>query len=174
MPTLEIALVPVLFFLTYSNLVQTNAFKRAGTLCMEGSREDHQTVSLAKPSSCRTPGLLAMYSGFVTTHPGLFAAYLIWDSIHSHHKLQHSPTYGPFAMSVYPLLAGDIEVVHLEITDPVQLKTAMERPVLGSTVVKIQKGKVAPFLGAYKAVIEKHSAQPKHTGLWIGYTYEDP
>jgi len=115
-----------------------------------------------------------MYSGFVTTHPGLFAAYLIWDEIQSHHKMQHGPAYGPFVMSVLPLLAGPIEVTHLDITDIAQLKTAMESPVLGTTVTRIQKGKVAPFLEAYKQAIAKQSVGPKHKAIWVGYSYEDP
>ena len=98
----------------------------------------------------------------------------MWDTIHSHHKWEHSHGYGPFVQSVLPLLAGDIEIVHLEITDPVKLKTAMERPVLGTTVVRIQKGKVANFLGSYKAAIEKHASNDNYKGLWIGYPYEDP
>lgn len=77
----------------------------------------------------RVPWLLALQEGFVNTHPNLFACYMIWDTIESHHKMQHSPTYGPFGYSLAPMLAGDIPITHFNITDPQQLKKALEMPV---------------------------------------------
>ena len=142
---------------------------------MERSGEISQRVHKQTESiNERAPGLLAIYNGFVTTHPGLFAAYIIWDTIHSHHKMEHSRAYGPFVLKVLPLLAGDIEISHFEITDPVQLKAALEMPVTVTTHIRVQKGRVADFLEAYEGGIAKYIVSDKIHGRFLGYSYEDP
>jgi hypothetical protein len=108
------------------------------------------------------------------THPGVLAVFIIWESIQSHHKMQHGPAYGPFVQSIFPVLAGDIEVRHLEITDPTQLKKALEMPVTQMSQLFVQKGKAADFLKTYHATVEKALVGQKYTGMWLGYPYEEP
>ena len=110
----------------------------------------------------------------MTTHPGLFAIYCIWDSINSHHSLQHSAAYGPFIQPIIPLLAGDISIAHLEITDRENLKEALESPVTQMSHLAIRKGKAAEFLKAYYQNFDKHIVGEKYKGMWLGYSYEDP
>ena len=65
---------------------------------------------------------------------------MIWDSINSHHKFQHSPSYKPFIASAAPILAGDLDVVHFEITDRKTLKKALESPYYSNESSLYQKG----------------------------------
>lgn len=143
---------------------------------MAGSREESQsvTVSLLLLLIQRTPGCKAIYTGYMPTHPGYFAVFIIWESIHSHHKMQHSPAYGPFVQGILPILAGDIEVMHFEITDPKELKKALEMPVTQISQLFVQKGKAAEFLKTYNTAIENVFVGEKYTGMWLGYPYENP
>jgi hypothetical protein len=109
------------------------------------------------------------------THPGTFAAFIIWDSIHSHHKLEHSEAYGPFVQGILPILAGDIEIVHFEISsDREVLKKTLEMPVTQMSQLSVKKGKVADFLKAYHAGFAKHIVGENYHGMWIKYPYENP
>jgi hypothetical protein len=119
----------------------------------------------------RAPGLLAFYEGFVTTHPNLFVCYMIWDTIESHHKMQHSPAYGPFSHSLAPMLAGDISITHFQITDPQQLKMALEMPVTLTSHMKIAKDKVAGFLKEYPIALEH--IEGELNGHVLMYAIED-
>lgn len=117
----------------------------------------------------------ALYTGFVPTHPGLFAVFIIWDSIHSHHKLEHSPAYGPFVQGVLPILAGDIDIVHFEIdSDAVSLKKALSMPCTQMSHLSIKKGKAAEFLKAYYESFEKYVVGENYHGMWMRYPYEEP
>lgn len=107
------------------------------------------------------------------THPGIFLVVMIWDSIHSHHKFQHSPSYKPFIVSALPILAGDLDVIHFEITDRKALKKALESPVTQISHLHIKKGFVADFLKAYNASFEKYVAGENFNGMCINYPYED-
>ena len=108
------------------------------------------------------------------THPGFLAVFIIWESIHAHHKMQHSPAYGPFVQAALPFLAGDIDMRHFEITDVGQLKAALEMPVTQISQLSIQKGKAAEFLKAYDDAISRYIVGENYTGMWLGYPYEDP
>jgi hypothetical protein len=108
------------------------------------------------------------------THPGFLAVFIIWESIQAHHKMQHSPAYGPFIQAALPVLAGDIDVRHFEITDVEQLKAALEMPVTQISQLSIQKGKAAEFLKAYDDALSKYIVGENYTGMWLGYEYEDP
>ena len=118
--------------------------------------------------------MLAVYSGFISTHPGIFAVYNIWDTIHSHHQLQHSAAYGPFVQNVAHFLAGDIDILHFEIADPTQLKSALEMPVTQTTAFRVRKGKVAEFLKAIDDAIAEKILGEGYNGLCLAYPYEDP
>jgi hypothetical protein len=107
------------------------------------------------------------------TNPGIFCIMIVWDSINAHHKFQHSPAYKPFIVSALPILAGDLEVIHFEITDRKTLKKALESPVTQISHLYIKKGFVADFLKAYHASFEKYVVGEKYNGMWISYPYED-
>lgn len=107
------------------------------------------------------------------THPGLFCVVIIWDSIHAHHKFQHSPSYKSFLAAAATILAGDLQFAHFEITDKKSLKKALESPCTQISHLYIKKGFVADFLKAYNAGIEKALAGEKYNGTWISYPYED-
>ena len=144
---------------------------------MEKSRENIDSVfprSHASELDCSTSGVLAIYTGFMSTHPGVFAIYVIWDSIHSHHKMEHSPAYGPFVQAVIPFIAGEIEISHFEITDREQLKIALDMPVTQISHLPIHKDKVADFLKGYGDGITKYIAGHNYRGISLLYPYEDP
>jgi hypothetical protein len=123
----------------------------------------------------RAGGLQAIYTGFAPTHPGLFTVLIIWDTIHSHHKFEHSAAYGPFVQSIFPILAGNIDIVHFEITsDASTLKKTLEKPVTQMSHLFIKKGKVANFLTAFYESFEKHIVGEKYHGMWTSYPYEEP
>jgi len=77
-------------------------------------------------------------------------------------------------MGVVPLIAGDIEIIHMEVTDPVTLKRALESPITQTSHLSIKKGKAADFLKAYDASFQKYVVGEKYRGMWLGYAYEDP
>lgn len=108
------------------------------------------------------------------THPGIFAVFIIWESIHSHHKFCHDAAYGPFAQGIFPILAGDIEIVHFEITDSENLKKALNMPVTQISKISVKKGQVASFLKEYHDSFNKYVAGEAYTGMWTTYPYEAP
>jgi hypothetical protein len=108
------------------------------------------------------------------THPGFFAVLIIWDSIHSHHKFNHSDAYGPFVVGIFPILAGDIEIIHFEITDRENLKKALESPVTQMSKLSIRKGQAAGFIRDYNAGFDKYIAGENYIGTWTSYPYEAP
>ena len=108
------------------------------------------------------------------THPGLLCVIIIWDNIHSHHKFQHSPAYKPFMAAAAPILAGDLEIAHFEITDKKALKKALESPCTQISNLHIKKGMAADFLKAYNASFQKYIVGEKFNGMWISYSYENP
>ena len=97
---------------------------------------------------------------------------MIWDKIESHHKMQHSPAYGPFRRSMMPILSGDIEIAHMEINDCRQLKKALEMPVTQISHVKIEKDKVAEALELHNKAL-KNIEEELHC-MSMMYSYEDP
>jgi len=121
-----------------------------------------------------TPGLLASYTGYMTTHPGILAAFIIWDSIHSHHKMEHSAAYGPFVAGIKPFLSGPIEILHFDITEPEQLKKALEAPVTQVSRLQVTPGQAAPFLEGYHTGLKKYIVGEKYKGITLLYPYEDP
>jgi hypothetical protein len=119
----------------------------------------------------------SLYYGFSTTHPHVFAFYNIWDSLDSHHELQHSPEYIPIVQAATPLLAGRIRFVHIEIlTDAGQLKTGLESPTTQTAIIPLALDKVASYLKWWSAKAPKHltTVAAKMRSLWAGYPYEDP
>jgi hypothetical protein len=125
-------------------------------------------------SDISTPGMLALYTGYMTTHPGILAVFIIWDTIHSHHKMEHSAAYGPYIAGIKPFLSGPIEVMHLEITEPKQLKLALESPITQISHLHVTAGQVAPFLEGYHGALKKYIVGEKYTGITMMYSYEDP
>lgn len=115
----------------------------------------------------------AIYTGLMPTNPGVFCIVIIWDSIHAHHKFQHSPAYKPFIVSALPIIGGDLDVVNFEITDRKALKKALESPVTQISHLYIKKGFVADFLKAYNASFEKYIVGERFNGMCINYPYED-
>ena len=123
------------------------------------------------------PAFRASYYGFSTTHDNLFAAYSIWDSIHSHHDVQHSPEYGQFVKKVRPIIGGKLQIAHLEIfSEASVLKTAIESPSTQTAVLHIAMDQGAAFLKWWKENAPKHLNSWSDTmrALWPSYTYEDP
>lgn len=109
------------------------------------------------------------------THPNTFAVVIVWDSIHSHHKFEHSAAYGPFLASALPILAGDINIQHFEISGGSEvLKKALESPITGMSVLPVKKGKAADFLGFYNETYAKYVLGERFKGMWFHYPYEDP
>jgi hypothetical protein len=108
------------------------------------------------------------------THSGHFCVIIVWDSIHSHHKFQHSPAYKSFMTAAAPFLAGDIQLAHFEITDKKSLKKALESPCTQISHLFIKKGLAADFIQAYNSSFEKYVAGEKYNGMWLAYPYEDP
>ena len=117
--------------------------------------------------------MMAIYRGYMTTHPGILAVLIIWDTIHSHHKLEHSSSYGPFVAGVKPFLAGPIQIQHFEITEPKQLKEAIESPVTQISQLHVTGGQVAPFLEGYHDGLGKYIKGEKYKGITLMYPYED-
>src|SRR5579859_3946925 len=157
--------------------VQTNTDKGTHRRCMGGTRKNPQSVShfplLTGFNIYRTAGMMAIYRGYMTTHPGILAVLIIWDTIHSHHKLEHSPSYGPFVAGVKPFLAAPIQIQHFEITEPKQLKQAIESPVTQISHLHVTGGQVAPFLKGYHDGLEKYIKGEKYKGITLMYPYED-
>jgi hypothetical protein len=108
------------------------------------------------------------------THPGILAVIIIWDSIQAHHKFMHSEAYAPFMQQAAPILTGDIDVTHLEITDKETLKTTLESPVTQISHISIKKGYAAKFLKEYHENFKKHLVSEKNHGMWTQHSYEDP
>jgi len=166
-------------FILCSILVQKKSHQGRYRQCLEAAWESHYQRVSGPASSLllnnfhRAKGLKAIYTGLMPTHPGIFCVVMIWDSIHSHHKFQHSPSYKQFIVSVLPILAGDLEVIHFEITDRKALKKALESPVTQISHLYIKKGFVADFLKAYNAGFEKYVVGEKYNGMCINYPYED-
>ena len=108
------------------------------------------------------------------THPGIFVLVIIWDAIQSHHKFEHSPAYGPFLQAAMPLIAGDIEIAHMDITDKDNLKKALESPVTQTSILGIKRGRVSSFLDAYDENFKKYIVGENYRGMWLTYAYEEP
>lgn len=108
------------------------------------------------------------------TEPGIFVLVVIWDSIHSHHKFEHTPLYGPFLESGMPYIAGELEIAHMDITDAAAVKKALESPITQTSILGIKKGRVADFLKTYDENFRKYIVGEKYCGMWLGYAYEDP
>jgi len=109
------------------------------------------------------------------THPGILAVIIIWENIHAHHRFMHSESYGPFMMNAAPILAGDIEVVHLEVTDSKTLKTTLTSPVTQISHLSVKKGYAAKFLKEYHENYKKLVAGgEKNHGMWMQHSYEAP
>jgi hypothetical protein len=102
------------------------------------------------------------------THSGHFCVIIVWDSIHSHHKFQHSPAYNSFMATAAPLIAGDIQIAHLEITDKKSLKKALESPWTQISHLFIKKG-----LASDNSSFEKYVVREKVNGMWPRHPYED-
>ena len=117
--------------------------------------------------------MLAIYRGYITTHPGILAALIIWETIHAHHKLEHSHAYGPFVAGVKPFLASPIQILHFEITEPEQLKAALESPVTQISQLHVTGGQVAPFLEGYHSGLDRYIKGEKYKGITLMYPYED-
>jgi hypothetical protein len=119
--------------------------------------------------------LHAIYAGFVPTHPGLFAVAIIWESIHAHHKFQHSHSYGPYIAAVLPIIDGPLDINHFEISsDSEGLKRALESPITGMSVLPVKKGKAADFLEFYTEKYAKFVVGGSYKGMWFHYPYEQP
>ena len=73
-----------------------------------------------------------------------------------------------------PILTGDIDVTHLEITDKETLKTTLESPVTQISHISIKKGYAAKFLKEYHENFKKHLVSEKNHGMWTQHSYEDP
>ena len=113
--------------------------------------------------------------GFCTTHPAILGAVLVWDSIHDHHKFQHSQAHAPFVHSLLTFLGGEIEARHMElIPDKAQLKEALESPVTQVSHLSIRKDKGADFVKNYEEAFNKHIIGEKYRGMWTQFSYEDP
>jgi quinol monooxygenase YgiN len=139
-----------------------------------GKNHDQRVTCASVNSNSRAKGVKAIYTGMVPTHPGLFCVIIIWDNIHSHHKFQHSPEYKSFMVAAAPIIAGDLEIAHFEITDKKALKKALESPCTQISHLFIKKGFAADFLKAYHASFEKYIVGEKFTGMCLSYSYEDP
>lgn len=118
--------------------------------------------------------MLALYTGYMTTHPGILSVFVIWDTIHSHHKMEHSVAYGTFVAGVKPFLSGPIEMMHFEIMEAKELKLALESPITQVSHLHVGKGQVAPFLEGYHAGLKKYIVGEKYKGITMMYPYEDP
>src|SRR5208282_4559160 len=128
---------------------------------MEGTSKDPQRVCtfFYICLTCRQAELHAIYVGFVPTHPRLFAVVAIWESIHSYHKFGHSPAYGLFMAAALPVLDGPLDIKHFDIfLDSKTLKTALESPITGMSILPVKKGKVADFFGFYNEKYWKYVA----------------
>jgi len=112
----------------------------------------------------------------VSTHANTFTTYLVWDTIQSHHKLQHSEAYEPFVHSLFPLLAGELDIAHVDIgcCGGKQLKLALESPVTQTSVLYIKKDSYAKYLKTFKEVSAKYLEGKKNKGYYKGYSYEEP
>ena len=77
--------------------------------------------------------------------------------------------------SDFPILAGDIDIVHFEIdSDAVSLKKALSMPCTQMSHLSIKKGKAADFLKAYYESFDKYVVGENYHGMWMRYPYEDP
>jgi hypothetical protein len=142
-----------------------------GTSAAFGQRVHSSSNTLTQS---RAKGVKAIYTGLMPTHPGHFCAIIVWDTIHSHHKFQHSPAYNSFMTIAASLIAGDIQIAHLEITDKKSLKKALESPCTQISHLFIKKGSAADFIKAYNSSFEKYIVGEKFNGLWLVHSYEDP
>ena len=122
----------------------------------------------------RAKGVKAIYTGLVPTHSGQFCVIIIWDSIHSHHKFQHSPSYKSFMAATAPVIAGDLEIAHFEITDKKSLKKALDSPCTQISHLYVKKGLAADFIKSYNSGFENYVSWEKFSGMWLAYPYEDP
>ena len=117
----------------------------------------------------------AIYTGSVPTHPGWFAIVVVWESIHAHHKFQHSSAYATFLAAAVTIVAGPIDVKHFEISEDREgLKRALEAPITGMSVLPVKKGKAAEFLSFYNDTYAKYVVGDTYNGMWFHYPYEDP
>ena len=73
-----------------------------------------------------------------------------------------------------PILAGDIDVVHLEVTHRETVKETLESPVTQISHISVKKGYAAKFLKEYHENFNKHIVGEKNHGMWTQYSYEDP
>jgi hypothetical protein len=114
--------------------------------------------------------------GFSTTHPGILGAVLVWDSIHDHHKFQHSHAHAPFVHSLLTFLAGDITARHMELdpADKPALKQILSAPITHVSHLSIRKDKGADFIRDYDEAFKKYVIGEKYRGMWTQYSYEDP
>lgn len=78
-------------------------------------------------------------------------------------------------MQLAPILAGGIDVVHVEVTDSKTLKTTLGSPVTQISNLSVKKGYAAKFLKEYH---ENHkilvASGEKNHGMWMAHSYEDP
>ena len=108
-----------------------------------------------------------------STHPNLYACCIIWDSFESHHKLQHSPTYGPFYQALEPLLEEPVQIKHFKITDHEELKKGLEKPMTLIVEASIKKDQVAKFLETENDVRDSYLKEERNT-LRMMSCLEDP
>lgn len=110
----------------------------------------------------------------MTTHPALLGTYVIWDSLASHHNFQHSEVYAKLGATAAPILTGDLDVKHFEITDAENLKKALESNFTQTSVLQVKKGTAHKFLKDYYAAFDKYIAGEKYHGWWTAHSVENP
>jgi|SRR5579862_4195847 len=141
---------------------------------VESTGATGQVIPPFSKTNSRAPGLQASYYGPVLTHPNLFAVYNIWESIHSHHKFQHSPEYGPFLFLVFPMLDGPIKFAHLDVENMKELRTTLESPVHQTSSLNVAMDKAGAYLKWWDEDSQKYLGGEKMNAIWLGYSYEDP